>query len=155
MTCISFLFQQIEKGPIQYIFSKLFLNTLAFSFSVMLLQFQGFLASHGLVVVALVLVLMPELAWLMLRVTGLCSAADSGGCRSGLFRPQVSGGVPGIVLRGAPAANFPSFEGTQEKLWAVLVGFSGSQSVSMLEQFSSLVSDDLSWCRTDGLAKVR
>lgn len=71
---ISFLFEQMEEGPIQYIFSKLFLKRLLHSFSVVLLQLQGFLAYHGIIVVALVLVLTPELVWLMLRVTGLCSA---------------------------------------------------------------------------------
>lgn len=57
---------------IQQTFSQ---KSLAFSFSITLLQLQGFLAYHGVTVVTSVLVLTPELAWLMIA-KGLLGSAQ-------------------------------------------------------------------------------
>lgn len=57
---------------IQQTFSR---KSLAFSFSVTLLQLQGFLAYHSIMVVTSLLVLTPELAWLMIA-KGLLGCAQ-------------------------------------------------------------------------------
>ncbi|XP_009700231.1 PREDICTED: protein shisa-5, partial [Cariama cristata] len=66
---------------------------------------QGFLAYYGIIVVPVVLVLMPELVWLMRRVAGLCSAANSGGCSSRLLRLQ--SGIDSVVDIALSPLPFP------------------------------------------------